>query len=115
MGRRNQVDVVRPFVLESEHPRSKVFYAHFAADEELADRVILAKDTLQGTTGKKYGSGATGPRNRRFFPWVQVYRGNPWQAPDTTITRFSALSVNAADARAKIASLKLCIEGFGPA
>ena len=85
MSRGNQIDIVCPFALQFEHPGRKVVHAHFAAHPKLADRIVLAKDTLQSATGKKYRPGAARSGDRGFFPVMQIYRGDFGKIPNPAI------------------------------
>jgi hypothetical protein len=46
---------------------------------------------------------------------MQIYRGYPWETPDSAISQLCASSVNAAGAGAKIAPAEPGIEGLRPA
>jgi hypothetical protein len=61
MGRRDEVDIVAPYLLEFEHHLCQLFVLAFFPLAFMRDRPILAEDTSKVTVGEKDGPGAMLP------------------------------------------------------
>ena len=74
MSGRNQIDVLRPALLEANHDAGQLFGADSVSGERMGEAVVLAIDAFEAAPGEEDRSTALGAAYGRFLSVVQEGR-----------------------------------------
>ncbi len=98
-----QVYIMAALCLERKHHPGQFSAVNLTAIAQLANIVILAKDTAQVTVGKKDSPRAMPTYQRRLFAKVRPIAGNHCLMGNTALTTFASEAINPTMTRAQAA------------
>jgi len=104
--RRDEVDVVRAFLLKLKENLREALDGDLRAGFPAADLPVLAKDAAQRAPGKEDGARAGFAAEKRLLPKMERRPADFRQDPGPAETRLAVFSVDPAPARAERAPLR---------
>jgi hypothetical protein len=111
VGGGDEIDVVGPSRLKGEHHLGEFPDRDGLAVAQVADGVVLAKNTSQIAVCEKDGSRSPGAGDGRLFSKVEVMAGNLGKLQGAADSRFPCHTFHAAFARTDLTGLGEAIEG----